>query len=595
MTLLKTEYVRKGTMIFNGRKSIPENIRESIVYHTSFLDYDAPILTRVTYLFAELKQQKTCSNCKTMLRPVGSILKQGEYCSLKCSNSDIATKEKRKKTNIERHGVENLFSKPNFISDIIQDKYGVKNVSELPHVKEKLRVANTNNSVERQEKIKKTNIERYGVEHAAQRSDVVSKIKQTNNERYGTECAMNAPSIRDSIKKNNIERYGVENPAQTEYVKEKIKKTKLCKYGDENYNNRAKASATMDSLYGDHYSKSHWDEITTELMADAQLLGEFVKGKTIDAAAIELNIAPTTLRTALYKYDIVTYDARKNQYEEMIADLLRELGIFFIRNDRLTLSGKELDFFIPAYNIAIECNGIFWHSELMGKTRTYHLTKTDECAKIGIHLIHLWDYLFDDKWKVIKGMLIHAFGRTPMRIPAKKLNVQKIDSNTANNFFVNNHLFGNAPSSVRYGLMTDSGELVSCMTFGKSRFNPSEYELIRFATLNGKYVQGGASKLFTAFLRDNTADRVITYANRDHSLGNLYTKLGFTLVKVTPPSYHYFKNRKVFNRLQFQKHRLSCILDTYSDNLSEWENMKLNGYNRFWNTGNFKYEYIRND
>jgi hypothetical protein len=34
--------------------------------------------------------------------------------------------------------------------------------------------------------------------------------------------------------------------------------------------------------------------------------------------------------------------------------------------------------------------------------------------------------------------------------------------------------------------------------------------------------------------------------------------------------------------MQFQKHKLKEKLKIYNENLTEWENMQLNGYNRIW-------------
>jgi hypothetical protein len=45
--------------------------------------------------------------------------------------------------------------------------------------------------------------------------------------------------------------------------------------------------------------------------------------------------------------------------------------------------------------------------------------------------------------------------------------------------------------------------------------------------------------------------------------------------------------------MQYQKHKLQKVLSVYSPALTEWENMKNNGFNRFWNTGTLKYEFSR--
>ena len=54
--------------------------------------------------------------------------------------------------------------------------------------------------------------------------------KVLNDIRKGSRCM---ECGKDKIKKTNIERYGVENPFQSEYVRDKIKKTNIERYGVE--------------------------------------------------------------------------------------------------------------------------------------------------------------------------------------------------------------------------------------------------------------------------------------------------------------------------------------------------------------------------
>jgi len=61
------------------------------------------------------------------------------------------------------------------------------------------------------------------------------KIKETNLERYGTECSMNNEEIRSKIIQNNVEKYGVEYYSQTDECKDKVKQTSLDKFGKEYY------------------------------------------------------------------------------------------------------------------------------------------------------------------------------------------------------------------------------------------------------------------------------------------------------------------------------------------------------------------------
>jgi len=79
-----------------------------------------------------------------------------------------------------------------------------------------------------------------------------------------------------------------------------------------------------------------------------------------------------------------------------IQDFLKENKIEYQTNVKNILDdGTELDIFIPSHNLAIEYNGLYWHSENSGKkNRNYHLNKTLECQKKNIILIHI----FEDEW-----------------------------------------------------------------------------------------------------------------------------------------------------------------------------------------------------
>ena len=43
-------------------------------------------------------------------------------------------------------------------------------------------------------------------------------------------------------------------------------------------------------------------------------------------------------------------------------------------------------------------------------------------------------------------------------------------------------------------------------------------------------------------------------------------------------------------KLNYQKHSLEKKLQTFDANLSEWDNMQLNNFDRIWDCGNLKYK-----
>jgi very-short-patch-repair endonuclease len=79
------------------------------------------------------------------------------------------------------------------------------------------------------------------------------------------------------------------------------------------------------------------------------------------------------------------------QLEEKVVTYLKTLGITNIKqSDREILTGLEVDIYLPDYNLGIEINGNRFHSDLF-KKKNYHLKKTEECARKGIRLIHIWE------------------------------------------------------------------------------------------------------------------------------------------------------------------------------------------------------------
>ena len=77
--------------------------------------------------------------------------------------------------------------------------------------------------------------------------------------------------------------------------------------------------------------------------------------------------------------------------ETIMKDILDNLNIEYIQHDRKLIGPKELDFYLNNYKIAIECNGIYWHS-LQKKDKDYHINKFNICRDKGIQLISFWEY-----------------------------------------------------------------------------------------------------------------------------------------------------------------------------------------------------------
>ncbi len=272
--------------------------------------------------------------------------------------------------------------------------------------------------------------------------------------------------------------------------------------------------------------------------------------------------------------------------EMKVVHWLEKQGILVKTQQRLDGGRQTLDVFLPEFNLGIEINGLYWHSEKF-VAPTYHQEKSSNAENHKISLLHFWEHQINNKAAIVKSMLRIRLNRAKLRIFARECQLCQIDMPTAVEFLNKNHLQGSASARVAYGLFLDK-KLVAVMTLGKPRFNKAyEWEIIRLATLRNTIVVGGASKLFTAFVRDVKPKNVISYADLDYADGGVYKNLGFKLTRYSKPSYFWTRGNSAIPRYKAQKHKLLSLLgDEFDANLSERENMENAGYFRVFNSGN---------
>lgn len=262
-------------------------------------------------------------------------------------------------------------------------------------------------------------------------------------------------------------------------------------------------------------------------------------------------------------------------------------------NDITVLSGLELDIYLPDIKVAIELNGDRFHSD-MYKTRLYHINKTKECESQGIRLIHIWLCDWNSKRDILKSQLKNIVGQSDVKIGARLCSISTVSYEESKQFLTKNHLQGNSISKYRYGLYYN-GELVQVMTFGKLRkatgrtHIDGSYELIRMSAKTGVVVVGGASRLFNHFIKTHSPQYILSFANRDWSVGNVYDRMGMVMSGYTPPGYFYSNGSRREHRYNYQKHKL--VEMGFDDTKTEYQIMSERGYYRIWNTGNLIYEW----
>lgn len=517
------------------------------------------------------------------------------YCT-KCKSINS------EKTCIEKWGVKNPMQNDSIklkLKESLIDKYGVDHYSKTDLYKEKF---------------KKTCLERYGVDNHLKDNDIKLTIKKTNLEKYGVEYPMQSYLIKNKTRESNLEKYGVEHYSQTRECKEKVKKTSFENFGFENpmKSNEVKKKTKIKNLekYGfDHISKTDKFKNTIKLHRERLTYNKFVSlfNKEYDIISYSNELFEMIHRDCGKKFSMNKGLVRSryllnkticsecnpigvqfSSIESEVRKFLDDNHISYTSNDKSLLNGKEIDIYIKDKNIAIEVNGVYWHSEFY-KNKNYHLNKTNMCKSIGIDLIHIWEDDWNFKKEIIKSIILNRTGLLKNKIYARNCEIREVSSSESRKFLDCNHIQGYSSSQVKIGLYYN-GELVSLMTFGWRYTNSKkEYELIRFCNKINYAIIGSASKLFSNFCKNYKVSYIISYADISMFSGGLYEKLGFEKVSQSKPNYFWVIDGVRKHRFNYSKQKL--IKQGFDPNKTEVDIMHERGYYRIFSCGQDKWIY----
>lgn len=433
----------------------------------------------------------------------------------------------------------------------------------------------------------------------------VSKAKQA----YSDETKIQINKKRDET---TLAKYSVTNNGQTKTalmahasfyqdqnkVADSVKKselTKLEKYGNAHYNNIAQIKETLGKRFTTEYTVERYGNDNFRILHDVDQLSEIYKTKSAYEIAVDLSVHIQTVFRYLNLYKL--REPYRSQAERELETFLISVGITnIVSNTRKLLpSGKEIDIYLPDFNVAIEYNGVYWHHEDVDHIhKYYHYDKYHECVKLGIQLISIYSTSWMYKKEIVKRSLMAKLKLNSSYIHARKCNIKSVTGSAARVFLDAYHIQGNTTSSYKYGLYYDD-ILVSLMTFSKKRtgigkqnkqlpVNEHEYELVRYASSD--HVVGGASRLLKHFIKHQYPETIFSYSDNEWSDGNLYSVLGFDMIADSKPSYWYYRpgDKKMYHRFNFSKQKLRAqgFDDALTENIITKQHL---GLLKIWDCG----------
>ncbi len=490
---------------------------------------------------------------------ISSCNKLQIYTCVKCS------KIKNRSTNLDRYGVDH-YSKTDEYSSRVKEtsikKYGVGHYSKTDEWSDRFR---------------ESCLEKFGIENPFMDN---KWMRDSFSDKYGVEHPSKVKVFRDKMRETMFERYGVEYTLQSKELREKVNRTNLQKYGSVTPYISEYLRCNNTSISNNPYYLYYITDNISKFRCDNEFDHNFEISSNMYYNRVRSSVSLCTecnpIGNSQSIKEKMLYEFITSIYDGEVVQSYRD--------------GLEIDIYLPELKIGFEFNGLYWHSEKY-KDKNYHLDKTKYFQERGIRIIHIWEDDWVNKCDILKSQISNLVGSTKSVLYARKCRVVYVDVKSCSKFLNDNHIQGSDRSAIKIGLEYN-GEVVSVMTFnrleGRKKMSDGEWNLSRFCNKIGYSVVGGASKMLSHFIKDNNATRIISYADRDWSIGNLYVMLGFEPVDESHPDYKYVVDGVRRHKQNYKKSNLGI----QGEKITEKQHMTSLGFYRIWDCGKLKFEKV---
>lgn len=435
-------------------------------------------------------------------------------------------------------------------------KYGVSNVFMLDETKSK---------------IKQTCREKYGEDHHLRNKDVLKKREQSSLQKYGCVNPMQSESAKEQYRNTCRTRYGVSNTSSLPDVKQKRKETNLKKFGSEYYlKSEACIEATINAIGVDNpfklqkyqdaarqtilekYGVDHCMKVP-EIRKKSHAKGresrikagqiKIFQGKGIPEWSEIVGFSKSAFNTIVNEHGweaAIRMTPRVSSLELSMQKILDSLHVSY--DTQKKIDNYFIDFVVG--NIAIECDGLYWHSE-HNKKRNYHREKMMAYRKNGLTPLFFREDEIINSPHIVKSIIQNKLFLSN-RIFARKCTACKVEKGEGSSFMRENHLMG-AGSGDCYALKFN-GEIVAMIRMKKIK---SGYEVSRFATKLATNVVGAFSKLLSYFYMINGKHPITTFIDLRYGHGEYLQSLGFEH-QSTHLSFKWTDGKRTTHRMTFR-------------------------------------------
>lgn len=501
-------YILKEKMIPDNYHLLPRKnpkLYQKLKEETSALKEESKVTERIYCLLNNIQEILLCE-CGNALKFIKFSRGYRIYCSKKCATASKSRLEKFKKTCLKNF----QFDHPSKVPRIKERKkitclsnYQVDNPSKSPIIKKRK---------------EETSLEKFKVKHSVLSNKVIQKSKDTLKRNYNVEFPLQSKQICEGAVNTLKETY-------FKKFKKKIEDRYLCNFDEKDYK---KYNSTK-------YFKFEF----TCLICETKFKDYISNGK--------LPRCPKCFPKSGCSLP-----------EKEIANWLKNLGIIVEEHPDI-ISPLEIDIYLPCYKIGIEHNGLYWHSQQLGKNKKYHLNKTNLCKEKEVTLLHIFENEWHYKKEIIKSIILNKIYFYEKYLIANKGTIREVIDEDTYIFLNKNHLQGFEKTTINLGLFIED-ELLAILTLNNSGVKDKMWEIIRFCNKINYKIEGSFEYLLAFFEKKYLPNQISALCDLRYFKGESYLKMGFSKLKDSPPDYYYIHHHKL-SKTNLKNKKLKTIWD----------------------------------
>lgn len=352
---------------------------------------------------------------------------------------------------------------------------------------------------------------------------IQDKVKETIQERYGVDNVFKLPQYRASREiwqKRSIE-YQKTRGLDIEYIKDENDEYKILVHNG---------------------CKKHGDVIVP-----LDVFNNRTSNDRIHKISLCLQCQP--IRSA------------ETSIEVAVKEILENNNIAFIQHDRKQISPLELDFYIPEYKVAIECNGSFWHKDIEYYNK--HIEKINKCKDKEMTLLYFWDYEIYNNIKFVESEILKTCNKNIKKVFSNECKLSKISENEIFNFFKENSTKKYNKAKYNFGVIYDN-EIIECFSIT----NKNKNCIFSNFAIKNKYSILNNENILKKLLELLRVNEFIAHTHGDLYFENMLIANGFEYTK-NICNYDYF-NYRIYERVE-DNDEIDFLSETKTDYIKLYE------------------------